>query len=137
LILITHTLFLEIRNRIYAAAVAGKELMAPMGRPTSTTHQCDSSPETMPDWRGSERPLLGLTRTYRQLRSEFHPIYLRNLDTFISYTQVYEYLVTFITLDTPLDEANGLACTIIMLVDTPCARRPRIDITLLLRLCQS
>jgi hypothetical protein len=67
------------------------------------------------------------------MRSEFRPIYLRDLDdTLIDYSQVYEVLATFITLDTPLDEAKDLATTITLCMYK---REPsRIDLMPLLRL---
>jgi hypothetical protein len=63
------------------------------------------------------------------------PIYLRNLDIMVPYSQVYKYLGTFITHGTPLNEAKHMVCTITLVVDTPYGSARGVDVTPLLHLC--
>ncbi|KAH7082736.1 hypothetical protein BKA63DRAFT_560946 [Paraphoma chrysanthemicola] len=54
-----------------------------------------SDDDVLPDsW--ISRPLLGLTQTCRQIRSEILPFYYRTLDVYLDYSDVYDYLATFI-----------------------------------------
>tara|TARA_R110002003_G_scaffold111_4_gene9435 strand:- start:5891 stop:6736 length:846 start_codon:yes stop_codon:yes gene_type:complete len=94
----------EIRNRIYAAAVEGEKSFSTLNPAGSNRvdpyldpyRDCPEKRPVVEKFFKLGRECLGLTHTCRQLRVEFLPIYYRNLEIYIKYWNVYEYLATFI-----------------------------------------
>jgi hypothetical protein len=133
--------FAEIRNRIYAAAVAGENDAVTLdnGRREDIKRITRYAPS---NWPSDHRTSLGLTRTCRQLRSELLAIYFRHLNAKVPYMQIYEYCDTFVLQRNPgqmssMDHNITLTAEAIDVRESLFIEQPEIDILPLLRLCRT
>jgi hypothetical protein len=86
----------EIRNHIYAAAIAGEDFSVTLRGSHREDERRVKTWRRRPNWCVNRRPLLGLTQTCRQLRAEFLPLYYQSLHVTIPYMHVNSYMDTFI-----------------------------------------
>ncbi|KAF2832519.1 hypothetical protein CC86DRAFT_401286 [Ophiobolus disseminans] len=99
----------EIRNRVYAAAVAGDDFdVRLIGLAPSKLPKPSRALFCPPNWNTSRRPFLGLTQVCQQLRAEFLPIYYRYIKVSVPYMDVYRYGDTFMLYDKahPIEQCN-------------------------------
>jgi len=93
------------------------------------------------DWRNSNRPLLGLTQTCRQIRAEFLPMYMDNLHVVISCTHVDKYVDLFVLQGKQAEEVEHAQCSMsILATDQDTNFRIEginVDLLPLLRLCSA
>jgi len=78
----------ELRNYIYQYAAEQSMLVKLSHDPSVTKNNID--------YTAQDRTLLGLTRTCKQVRDEFLPIYLTTTTIAIPYYQVDQYISTFV-----------------------------------------
>jgi hypothetical protein len=125
----------EIRNRIYAAAIAGEHyfptLIAPRDANKRRFRTC------VEDWHGSTRPLLCLTQVCCELRTEFRPIYMGHVHMLVSYAHIYEYLDLFVFQGKPAKDVKDPLCVVSLLVAEMDDNCDGVDLVPLLRLCKA
>jgi len=114
----------EIRNYIYEYAAEQSILVKLSHDPSLTKNNID--------YIAQDRVLLGLTRTCRQIRVEFLPIYLTATTIAIPYYQVDQYISTFV--DPQHGNYDDAVGSIILLRPRVLATRPSVNILPLVKI---
>jgi len=127
------TIILEIRNRIYKKAFEGAEQVAVLVSPGNSAVDKNGLRHRPPHWDRSDRPLLGLTQTCRQIRIEVLPIYMRNLRVILASDDLYKYLDLFLFHGEPVVDIEKVE-TEITISNTNAHEGDETDIAPLLRL---
>jgi hypothetical protein len=123
----------ELHNRIYELAVEDDgtrpkfvSLRAP---PT------DGIAPTALDWANLKREFLGFNQTCRQLRAEFRPYLMKHIRVKVVYTNIYEYISTFVTCGKSIEDIEYPVCNVTVdMIPTDCT--DEVDLAPLIRVVQ-
>lgn len=127
----------EIRNHIYGQVPHLAHHPFQLVRPIPTSTKSKALGPSIFTRATSNRIFLGLTRTCRQLRIEFLPIYMGSLRVSLYPPDVYDYLNVFIFCGTLIDDIERVAARLFIvhnqrLANVDCTFK--LDITPLIRL---